>query len=269
MDLLSRNGYLMNNMQFRYVFGPLSSWRLGRSLGIDPISQADKICNYDCIYCQLGPTKIKTNNRQIFVKTEDILTELKNFPKIDVDYYTISSRGEPTLALNLKDIISGVKKIVDGKVAVITNCALLCDEDVKEALMDADYLDVKFDVCSDDSLNKINRPVVDLNFDSIVDELKNFKYYFNGILSVQVMLTTQNIGYVSDIAEKIKYVMPDIVHLNTPTRECGVEALSKDEIEAVRKKFNYTKVKSVFDKDIIKTEAFSQESTDLRHGKKR
>ena len=32
---------------FKYVFGPVRSWRLGRSLGVDPLSSKSKICNMD------------------------------------------------------------------------------------------------------------------------------------------------------------------------------------------------------------------------------
>jgi len=38
----------------RYVFGPVFSRRLGRSLGIDPVPA--KTCNWNCVYCQLVRT---------------------------------------------------------------------------------------------------------------------------------------------------------------------------------------------------------------------
>jgi len=37
------------------IYGPVASWRLGKSLGIDLISR-EKTCSFDCIYCQLGKT---------------------------------------------------------------------------------------------------------------------------------------------------------------------------------------------------------------------
>ena len=41
----------INMSDFKYVFGPIPSRRLGRSLGISPLPK--KTCNYSCIYCQL------------------------------------------------------------------------------------------------------------------------------------------------------------------------------------------------------------------------
>ena len=52
------------------VFGPISSRRLGRSLGINHIPA--KHCSYDCVYCQVGPTKPLTLKRQAFFTTEAI-----------------------------------------------------------------------------------------------------------------------------------------------------------------------------------------------------
>ena len=43
---------------YKYLFGPVPSRRLGLSLGIDLVSF--KTCTLDCIYCQLGPTTRRT-----------------------------------------------------------------------------------------------------------------------------------------------------------------------------------------------------------------
>ena len=58
---------------FKYIFGPVHSWRLGNSLGIDPLSAQDKVCNMDCIYCQLGPTAQLTHERKIYVSLEAVM----------------------------------------------------------------------------------------------------------------------------------------------------------------------------------------------------
>ncbi|MHA2380221.1 MAG: hypothetical protein ACXADS_13185 [Candidatus Thorarchaeota archaeon] len=40
-----------------YIYGPVSSWRYGRSLGVDIIIPPKK-CTDNCVYCQLGSTKM-------------------------------------------------------------------------------------------------------------------------------------------------------------------------------------------------------------------
>ena len=64
---------------FQYIFGPVHSWRLGNSLGIDPLSSKDKICNMDCIYCQLGKTAQLTNERKIYVPPEAVMDEISQY----------------------------------------------------------------------------------------------------------------------------------------------------------------------------------------------
>ena len=61
-------------MSWRYVYGPVPSRRLGRSLGVNPIPT--KACNYSCVYCQLGRTARRTGERQRFFPPEDIVSEL-------------------------------------------------------------------------------------------------------------------------------------------------------------------------------------------------
>jgi wyosine [tRNA(Phe)-imidazoG37] synthetase (radical SAM superfamily) len=48
----------MNETGFQEVCGPISSWHLGRSSGVDPVPLNP--CTYDFIYCQLGRTKNRT-----------------------------------------------------------------------------------------------------------------------------------------------------------------------------------------------------------------
>ena len=89
----------------KVVYGPVPSWRLGRSLGIDLLSRA-KTCSLDCIYCQLGPTADKVTRRAEFVPTERLVTEIKDLPDVELDFVTFSGMGEPTLASNLGEAIA-------------------------------------------------------------------------------------------------------------------------------------------------------------------
>ncbi|MGC8989980.1 MAG: radical SAM protein, partial [Verrucomicrobiia bacterium] len=93
---------------FKYVFGPVPSRRLGRSLGVDLVPL--KVCSYDCIYCQLGRTTKKTVVRKEWVPTAAVLDELKCKLTSRPDYTTFSGSGEPTLHSGLGEIIMHVRK---------------------------------------------------------------------------------------------------------------------------------------------------------------
>ncbi len=82
----------MQRKGYKYVFGPVPSRRLGRSLGVDLVRF--KTCPYDCVYCQLGPTSTKTAKRDAYVPTEEVLAELaaKLADKPACDYITLRLR---------------------------------------------------------------------------------------------------------------------------------------------------------------------------------
>ena len=97
--------------KFKYIYGPVSSWRLGSSLGVDLLSGREKLCSFDCIYCQLGEIKTHTAQRRLYVPTKKVIAEIKTLPNIHVDYIAFSGRGEPTLAVNLGRTIKAIKKL--------------------------------------------------------------------------------------------------------------------------------------------------------------
>jgi len=101
----------MIDKKYKYIYGPVDSWRLGRSLGVDLISRDDKICTFDCVYCQVGKIATFSDRREVFVPTEEIIGEIKSLPSLEIDYVTFSGRGEPTLAENLGEVIREIKKM--------------------------------------------------------------------------------------------------------------------------------------------------------------
>ncbi|MEM4462029.1 MAG: radical SAM protein, partial [Candidatus Bathyarchaeia archaeon] len=134
------------------AFGPISSRRLGRSLGINNVPY--KVCTYSCIYCQLGETTNKIIRRRRFYKPEDILTEVEKRVKDiylkdeHIDYLTFVPDGEPTLDANLGREISLLKRI-GIPIAVLTNASLLWNKDVRKSLLEADLVSLKVDAVSE------------------------------------------------------------------------------------------------------------------------
>jgi wyosine [tRNA(Phe)-imidazoG37] synthetase (radical SAM superfamily) len=119
----------------KYVFGPVPSRRLGRSLGIDLVPY--KTCTFDCIYCDLGRTTQHTMLRQPFASLEEIQSELESYLCVldkKPDFITFSGSGEPTLNKNIGQIIRGVKKITSIPIVVLTNSSLFSLEEVRRDL---------------------------------------------------------------------------------------------------------------------------------------
>jgi len=125
------------------TFGPIPSRRLGRSLGINNIPP--KVCTYSCGYCQVGHTIKMRVGRQAFYEPAEILREVKEkITKVReigeaIDYLTLVPDGEPTLDINLGREIDLLKPL-GFKIAVISNASLIWREDIRDDLMQAEYL---------------------------------------------------------------------------------------------------------------------------------
>ncbi|MDP8253642.1 MAG: radical SAM protein [Candidatus Kaelpia aquatica] len=257
----------MNN-DFKYIYGPVSSWRLGSSLGIDPISGENKICGFDCIYCQIKEPSLLSLKREIFVNTELIADELQSLPSgLNIDCITLSGRGEPTLALNIKDITSAAKSILGHPVALLTNSTMLLREDVRDDISDIDFVIAKIDASSNEYLRAINKPHEDLDFLSILDGIKRFRVNYKGKFGIQIMFLKSNESEAKGIARLVSELAPDEVQLNTPLRDSAVKALSKEEMGRITEFFKDFNVISVYDREKKIVESISEEDTMRRRGK--
>ncbi|HOP85322.1 MAG TPA: radical SAM protein [Syntrophorhabdaceae bacterium] len=253
---------------FKYIYGPVPSWRLGSSLGVDLLSQEGKICTFDCIYCQLGKTHIYTRERKVYIPEDLIKKEINLLPNdINIDYITFSGRGEPTLALNLGKTIKLVKNIRKEKIAVITNSTLLYDKDVQEELSYADFVIAKLDADSENIFLKINKPIRGITFDNVILGLKDFKKSFNGKLALQIMFIRENADHAREIAKLAMEINPDEVQINTPTRPCGAEALNIDTLLKIKEYFSGLHLISVYEGRKKDVKPISHEDTIKRRGK--
>jgi wyosine [tRNA(Phe)-imidazoG37] synthetase (radical SAM superfamily) len=206
----------------KYVYGPVPSRRLGKSLGIDPIPS--KTCNYQCIYCQLGKTTHFTNNRENFFPIKAIILEIKkaiNENKDLFDYITFVGSGEPTLYKDLKVLINKVKELSNRPICVITNGSLLYNEEVRETLMLADVILPSLDAGNEKLFIKINRPHPSIKFDEMIQGFIDFRNIYNGKFWIEVMLVedvNDSKEELIEIKRIIDVIKPDRIDFNIPIR---------------------------------------------------
>jgi wyosine [tRNA(Phe)-imidazoG37] synthetase (radical SAM superfamily) len=221
----------------KFLYGPVPSRRLGRSLGIDIVPL--KVCTLDCVYCQLGRTTKKTIERKDYVPVEAVLSELRDALKkgLEADFITISGSGEPTLNSRLGELIDGVKKMTSIPVAIMTNGTLLYREDVRADCAKADVVVPSLDAGDEASFQKVNRPHRDISIEKLVDGLTSFRKEFTGQIWLEVFLVE---GLNTDIAEidkingLIKRIRPDKVQLNTAVRPTADPAIKKVDAEKLQ-----------------------------------
>ena len=223
----------------RYIFGPVPSRRLGRSLGVDLVPF--KTCTYDCIYCQLGRTTNKTVERREYVPTDAVLSEIRQ--KLDegvsADYITLSGSGEPALHSRIGEVIAGIKAMTDVPVAVLTNGSLLWQDEVAEGLSRADLVIPSLDAGDAALFRHVNRPHEAVSFDEMVRGLAELRGRFRGEIWLEVFLLAGVTGIDAEVLKLkaiIDEIQPDRVQLNTavrPTAEDFAFALSPAEMKSL------------------------------------
>ena len=222
------------------VYGPVSSWRLGGSLGVDLICSKEKICSFDCLYCQLGKTVKTTVNRKKFVSIKKMKTEIiEALKETTPDVITFSGTGEPTLAKNMDLAIKTIRNISNIPLAVLTNSSLMNREDVRDTLCKLDVVVAKLDAPNEEIFQRINQPVDNIIFKETIDGIKKFKKIFTGKLALQIMFMYDNMQYVDKMVQLTKNIGPDEVQINTPLRICPVKPLTEKQLGHIEKNLRF------------------------------
>jgi len=202
-----------------YIFGPVPSRRLGRSLGVDLVPF--KTCSYDCIYCQLGRTTCKTVERKEWVPLDDVILGLEDGLSTCPDYVTLSGSGEPTLHSQIGELIDRIKSITNVRVAVLTNGSLLWREEVRRELREADLVIPSLDAGNESTFRRVNRPHEDSSFEKLMHGLVTFRSEFRGECWLELFLIadiTATDVEAGRLVECVDRIGPDRVQLNTATR---------------------------------------------------
>src|SRR4030043_256744 len=227
--------------KYQYLYGPVPSRRLGRSLGIDLVPH--KVCTYDCIYCQIGNTTDKTLVRKEYVPVKEVLEELRRFLEEEtssIDHLSLSGSGEPTLHSQIRLVIEGIKAITSIPIAVITNGSLLYEEEVRQDILRADIVLPSLDAVTPEVFTKINRPRPGFSIEKVIEGMVEFRKVYKGQIWLEILFCKG----VNDSKEEllrmkkvIDRIRPDLIHLNTvvrPPSEKWAVPLNQKEMEEIR-----------------------------------
>ena len=221
-----------------HVFGPVLSRRLGLSLGVDPVMS--KACNWNCVYCQLGPTFPRVGERKRFCTPESVLDEIRSQLDVQrdkpIDWVTFVGSGETMLSSDIGEMIRDLKHMTEIPVAVITNGSFLGDAKAAEELSMADAVLPTLDAGSKELYWRINRPLPAFSYDRHIEGLKTFKATYRGKFWLEVMLIkglNDDENAINQLTDVIAGIAPDEVHLLVPTRPPAEEWVRPADDEAL------------------------------------
>lgn len=222
-----------------YIFGPVPSRRLGLSLGVDLIPH--KTCTFDCLYCEVGRTTSRTITGSPLAPVDEILRQLeKRIGECTPHVITLAGSGEPTLHSEIDHIISGIRKLTDTRIVILTNGSLFWDETVRKRVLGADLIMPTLSSAFSRTFQTIHRPHGELTLDRIVEGLKQLRMEFSGMIYLEVILlagindTDEEVGAMKPL---IQTIQPEKIQLNTvvrPPADSCAKALDSTRLEEIK-----------------------------------
>lgn len=234
------------NKNHQYLFGPIISRRLGVSLGVE-LAPA-KICNLNCVYCECGITTKLTAERADYIKAEDIIAELDDYLQNDpphIDILTLTGSGEPTLNKGFRKIKNHIREnYPQYKIGVLTNSCALIDKEVREDLLDLDYVLPSIDAMLEESFIKINRPARSIKCNDVIEGLRSFGKVYTGNIWIELFIipgindTPEELALFKALFEDIQPTRVQINSMDRPGTCDWVEAPSLERLKEIEAYFH-------------------------------
>ncbi|HEC1231433.1 TPA: radical SAM protein [Campylobacter jejuni] len=232
----------------KILFGPVSSRRFGRSLGID-LSPSKKQCNFDCVYCELDPKKAQEKQDEI-ISIDKIISEIKVVleKNVEFDFLTLTANGEPSLYPHLNELILSLRSIAkDKKLLILSNGTAVLDEDKFNALLKLDVVKFSLDSAVAKTFYRIDRALKNIDLEKMIEKMADFRARFNGDLIMEILVVkdlNDNEEEFEALNQALKKIMPLRVDLSTIDRPpaYAVKKVSEEKLLELSKLIDSTPV---------------------------
>ncbi|EFC32397.1 radical SAM protein [Campylobacter jejuni] len=232
----------------KILFGPISSRRFGRSLGID-LSPSKKQCNFDCVYCELDPKKAQEKQDEI-ISIDKIVSEVKAMLKknVEFDFLTLTANGEPSLYPYLNELILSLRNIIkDKKLLILSNGTAVLDENKFNALLKLDVVKFSLDSAVPKTFYRIDRALKNIDLEKMIEKMADFRAQFNGDLIMEILVVkdlNDNEEEFKILNQALKKIMPLRVDLSTIDRPpaYAVKKVSEEKLLELSKLIDSTPV---------------------------
>ncbi|EAH6837780.1 radical SAM protein [Campylobacter jejuni] len=232
----------------KILFGPVSSRRFGRSLGID-LSPSKKQCNFDCVYCELDPKKAQEKQDEI-ISIDKIISEVKAMleKNVEFDFLTLTANGEPSLYPYLNELILSLRSIAkDKKLLILSNGTAVLDEDKFNALLKLDVVKFSLDSAVAKTFYRIDRALKNIDLEKMIEKMADFRARFNGDLIMEILVVkdlNDNEEEFKALNQALKKIAPLRVDLSTIDRPpaYAVKKVSEEKLLELSKLIDSTPV---------------------------
>jgi wyosine [tRNA(Phe)-imidazoG37] synthetase (radical SAM superfamily) len=236
------------DLQSGIIYGPVKSRRLGWSLGLNVSPIGYKLCSFDCVYCQYGPTEVcalDIARRQDLPTPQEFQSALEEalvaHRDKQIDNITFSGNGEPTLHPQFDELVdiarvSRDKFAPSARLGVLSNASMVCLEKVRRALAGLDFKIMKLDAGDPATFASINRACSGAEYQTIVEGLKSLEN-----VTLQTLFVDGGISNIGERAlaqwmERIGEIKPlkvQIYSLHRPPAVSSLREVPSEKLEEI------------------------------------
>lgn len=237
----------------RVVFGPIRSRRLGVSLGVNLLPKGNKICTFNCIYCECGFNSVNVKEaaypslEEVVSALEQRLSEMSQNNE-HLDSITFAGDGEPTLHPYFSEIIDATIRLRDlffssAKISVLSNATMIDNEEIFEALKKVDNNILKLDSVVESTVRIINQPTnPTFSIAKTIEALGRFEgkvviqtLFFSGIFEGRTFdnTTEKEVSLWLEALKKIRPSAVQIYSLDRKTPAKDVKKASKEMLQTI------------------------------------
>jgi wyosine [tRNA(Phe)-imidazoG37] synthetase (radical SAM superfamily) len=209
------------------VYGPVASRRFGRSLGINLLPPGRKLCNFDCLYCQCGPTESRRRSLadppfpSLGQLEVTLTTKLRD--SVPIDDICFAGDGEPTLHPGFREAVLLARRLRDRyrpqvTVSVLSNASRTALSHVRAALALADRRVLKLDAARQDLFSALNGPPPGLQVEQVIGTMAGMIGVETQTLLVRGAVDNATPDALAALAWALGRIRPDAAQFMTVTR---------------------------------------------------
>lgn len=251
------------NYEAALVYGPIQSRRFGLSLGINLLHTQEKLCSFNCAYCELGPTTLRMSEikkhpdyptieslEEAFRQKLVSLSQEKNA----INTITVSGFGESTLHPEFSAISEMLRKVQKEMapsvpIALLSNGSTLDQSKVVRAInQNYDLPVVKLDAGNDPTQAKINNPLVRTSVAKIIQGAKKVDNLQLQSMFVHGDVDNTKSSEVEEWIEVCGIIKPkhvQIMSLDRVPQQTGLKQVAPQILKDISKRlFERTRIKS-------------------------
>jgi wyosine [tRNA(Phe)-imidazoG37] synthetase (radical SAM superfamily) len=210
-----------------------------KTIDINPMPL--KYCSFDCVFCPLGRTEIKTDEIYDIPETKDFIIRLENMLRGNkIDFVFINPWGEALSNSNLIEIIRLIKSY-GTKVRLLSNGYIFNYPKYKDILNLCNEVIGELAALTEQDFIKFQRPMEGFTLKAYISNMEKFNNIYRGKFILDITFLKKYLNddeAIEKLKEIIKRIKPEELFIETPKGKYRAMGVTPEELDTIKKKLN-------------------------------